>query len=40
LILGRDRKSAIPFGPSMAVGAVVAALWGDRLAAVYLKLYR
>jgi leader peptidase (prepilin peptidase) / N-methyltransferase len=40
LILGRDRKSAIPFGPSMAAGAVVAAFWGDRLAETYLKLYR
>lgn len=37
--IGRDRKSAIPFGPSMAAGAVVAALWGERLAATYLKLY-
>lgn len=40
LALGRDRKSAIPFGPSMAAGAIVAALWGDRLAETYLKLYR
>ncbi|MEA2520812.1 MAG: leader peptidase (prepilin peptidase) / N-methyltransferase [Actinomycetota bacterium] len=39
LLMGRDRKSAIPFGPSMALGAVVAALWGERLAATYLKLY-
>lgn len=39
LLMGRDRKSAIPFGPSMAAGAVVAAFWGDRLAQTYLKLY-
>jgi leader peptidase (prepilin peptidase) / N-methyltransferase len=40
LILGRDRKSAIPFGPYIAAGAVVAAFWGDRLAQMYLGLYR
>ncbi len=39
LVMGRDRKSAIPFGPSMAAGAVVAAFWGERLAGSYLKLY-
>ena len=39
LAMGRDRKSAIPFGPSMAAGAVVAAFWGDRLAESYLKVY-
>ena len=39
LMLGRDRKSAIPFGPSIAAGVVVAVFWGDRLAETYLKLY-
>ena len=37
LLAGRDRKSAIPFGPFLATGAVVATLWGERLAAWYLR---
>ena len=40
LLLGRSRKDAIPFGPSMAVGAMVAVFLGERLAATYLDLYR
>ena len=40
LLLGRSRKDAIPFGPSMAVGAMVAVFLGERLAAAYLDLYR
>jgi leader peptidase (prepilin peptidase)/N-methyltransferase len=39
LAMGRSRKSAIPFGPSIAAGAVIAAFWGAHLAATYLKLY-
>ena len=39
LLLGRSRKDAIPFGPSMAVGAMVAVFLGERLAAAYLDLY-
>ena len=33
LSMGKGRKSAIPFGPYLAAGAVVAGLWGepDRL---------
>lgn len=31
-----DRKDAIPFGPSMIVGAVIAIAWGDAIAAWYL----
>jgi leader peptidase (prepilin peptidase) / N-methyltransferase len=37
LAMGRGRKSAIPFGPYLAAGAVVAAFWGQRLADLYLK---
>jgi leader peptidase (prepilin peptidase) / N-methyltransferase len=37
LALGRGRKSAIPFGPYLAAGAVVAAYWGQRLADLYLR---
>jgi leader peptidase (prepilin peptidase)/N-methyltransferase len=40
LLLGRSRKDAIPFGPYMAAGAMVAVFLGDRLAAWYLDLYR
>jgi leader peptidase (prepilin peptidase) / N-methyltransferase len=36
LAMGKGRKSAIPFGPYLAVGAVVAGLWGEPLAAWYI----
>ena len=39
LLLGRSRKDAIPFGPYMAVGAMIAVFLGERLAAAYLDLY-
>ena len=39
LALGRDRRSAIPFGPYLAAGAVVAAFWGGPLAAWYLRTF-
>ena len=34
--MGRGRKSAIPFGPYLAVGAVVAGLWGEPIASWYI----
>jgi len=37
LAIGRSRKSAIPFGPYLAAGTIVAAFWGQRLADLYLK---
>jgi leader peptidase (prepilin peptidase)/N-methyltransferase len=40
LLLGRSRKDAIPFGPYMAAGAMLAVFVGDRLATAYLDLYR
>jgi leader peptidase (prepilin peptidase)/N-methyltransferase len=36
LIAGRGRKSAIPFGPSITAGAVVAVFAGERIASWYL----
>jgi leader peptidase (prepilin peptidase)/N-methyltransferase len=39
LLLGRGRKSAIPFGPYLAAGAIVASLWGDRIARWYLDTF-
>lgn len=36
LAMGRGRKSAIPFGPYLAAGAVVAGLWGDEIASWYI----
>jgi leader peptidase (prepilin peptidase)/N-methyltransferase len=39
LVLGRDRKSAIPFGPYLAAGAVVGAFWGDPIASWYLSSF-
>ncbi len=38
LAMGRSRKSAIPFGPYLAVGAVAAALWAGPIARAYLSL--
>jgi leader peptidase (prepilin peptidase)/N-methyltransferase len=35
LVIGGSRKSAIPFGPYLALGAVVAAFWGQRIADWY-----
>jgi leader peptidase (prepilin peptidase)/N-methyltransferase len=36
LALGRGRKAAIPFGPYLAAGAVVAIVWGAPIADWYL----
>ena len=38
LVAGRSRKSALPFGPFLAAGAVLAVLWGTRIANAYLDL--
>jgi leader peptidase (prepilin peptidase) / N-methyltransferase len=40
LLMGRSRRDAIPFGPYMAAGAMVAVFVGDRVASAYLGLYR
>jgi leader peptidase (prepilin peptidase) / N-methyltransferase len=32
----RSRKDAVPFGPFMACGAVVAVLWGHAILHLYL----
>lgn len=37
--MGRSRKSAIPFGPYLAAGAVVGGLWGAPLADWYLDRF-
>ncbi|MBI3648785.1 MAG: prepilin peptidase [Actinobacteria bacterium] len=37
LAMGAGRKAKIPFGPSIAAGAVVAAFWGPQLASAYLR---
>jgi leader peptidase (prepilin peptidase) / N-methyltransferase len=34
--MGKGRKSAIPFGPYLAAGAVVAGLWGESIASWYI----
>ena len=36
LAAGRGRKGALPFGPSLAAGAIAAVLVGERLASWYL----
>lgn len=35
----RTRKDLIPFGPYLAAGALLALLWGERLADAYLSLW-
>jgi leader peptidase (prepilin peptidase)/N-methyltransferase len=37
LIGGKGRKSAIPFGPFLTAGALIAVFWGERIAAWYLR---
>lgn len=37
LLLGASRKSGLPYGPSIAVGAAVAAFAGDLIADAYLR---
>lgn len=39
LARGADRRSALPFGPMLAAGAVVAMLVGPKLADAYLGLF-
>ena len=34
----RDGRTAIPFGPFLAIGAICALFWGDALIAWYLGL--
>jgi leader peptidase (prepilin peptidase) / N-methyltransferase len=36
LVMGKGRKSAIPFGPYLAAGAVVAGIWGEQIASWYI----
>lgn len=38
LFAGASRKQALPFGPFLAAGAVVAALFGEQLASAYLRI--
>jgi len=39
LLAGAGRKQAIPFGPFLAAGALVAAFLGGELASAYLRLF-
>ena len=39
LLAGRGRKSRIPFGPFMALGAIVSAFLGPQISAAYLRLF-
>jgi len=40
LFQGKGRKTAVPFGPFLALGAVVSLLWGAQLLRWYLALGR
>ncbi len=35
-LFGKTRKDRIPFGPFLALGAIISVLWGDWVIAVYL----
>jgi leader peptidase (prepilin peptidase)/N-methyltransferase len=37
LASGRSRKFALPFGPFLAAGAILAAMWGQAIADAYLS---
>lgn len=39
LIAGASRKKAIPFGPFLAAGAIVAAFWAPQISDAYLSLF-
>jgi leader peptidase (prepilin peptidase) / N-methyltransferase len=39
LAMGKGRKSAIPFGPYLAAGAVVAGLWGEPISSWYIERF-
>jgi leader peptidase (prepilin peptidase)/N-methyltransferase len=39
LLAGRGRKSAIPFGPFLTAGALVAVFWGEPIAGWYLRSF-
>ena len=39
LLRGSGRKNTLPFGPSLAFGAVVAGLWGPRIADWYARTF-
>ncbi|MDH5639431.1 MAG: prepilin peptidase [Nitrospinota bacterium] len=36
-ITGRSRKARIPFGPFLAIGAIISILWGNDIAMAYLR---
>jgi len=40
LIKGKDFKYAIPFGPFLALGAVISLFWGENLTSWYLYMNR
>ncbi|HEY9806986.1 MAG TPA: A24 family peptidase, partial [Candidatus Obscuribacterales bacterium] len=33
------RRQQMPFGPFLALGAVIAALWGEAIISAYLQLF-
>ncbi|QDY46253.1 prepilin peptidase [Planococcus glaciei] len=38
-ILNKDRKTPVPFGPSIALGAVITYFWGDALLNWYMNFW-
>lgn len=40
IALGRlNRRQAFPFGPFLAIGGIVAALWGSEIVSLYLQVF-
>ena len=35
----KGMKSAVPFGPFLLIGMVIASVWGDKLIHIFMKLY-
>jgi leader peptidase (prepilin peptidase)/N-methyltransferase len=34
-----DRRQPMPFGPFLAIGAMIVAIWGERLLSIYWRLF-
>ena len=37
-VLGKGRKSPVPFGPSIAIAAIIVYFYGEQLMAIYMNM--